>query len=123
MSYIIRKDYFCRMLSQENESFLQWWAENRIREKNSLRPFLIGLSFGFSIGIGVILVLESGWYERANMVANSRLSSVVFVLALMIISVFMAFVYRKFRWEMQEQRYQELLILKNKSENKLPKQP
>lgn len=111
------------MLSQENESFLQWWAENRIREKNSLRPFLIGLSFGFSIGIGVILILESGWYERANMVANSRLSSVIFVLALMIVSVFMAFVYRKFRWEMQEQRYQELLILKNKSENKLPKQP
>jgi len=111
------------MLSKENEAFLAWWGQNREREKTSVKPFLVGLSAGFSIGIGVILILESGWYERASMVANSRLSSVVFVLAIMIVSVFMAFFYRKFRWEMQEQRYQELFILKNKAEKEAQKQP
>ncbi|MES2371589.1 MAG: hypothetical protein V4557_03350 [Bacteroidota bacterium] len=116
-------DYFCGMLSHENEEFLASWAKNRERERTSSRPFLIGLSGGFSIGIAVILVLESGWYTRANMEANSRLSSVVLLIAILIISFFLAFFYRKFRWEMQEQRYLELLAAKNKAENQGSKQP
>lgn len=73
---------------------------------------MIGLSAGFVFGIGVIAVLYTGWYERANMVANARLSSFVFLLAIMGISFFMAFVYRKFRWESREQQYKELLAKK-----------
>jgi len=111
------------MLSSENEAFLSYWSANRERERTSTRPFLVGLSAGFAIGIAVILVLESGWYERANMVANSRLSYLVFLLALLLISVFMAFFYRKFRWEMQEQRYLELLAAKKRTENEVNKQP
>lgn len=111
------------MLSHENEEFLASWAKNREKERTSTRPFLVGLSGGFAIGIAVILVLESGWYTRANMEANSRLSSVVLLLAILIISFFLAFFYRKFRWEMQEQRYLELLAAKNKAENQVPKQP
>lgn len=73
---------------------------------------MVGLSAGFVFGISVIAVLYTGWYERANMVANSRLSSFVFLLAIMGISFFMAFVYRKFRWESREQQYKELLAKK-----------
>src|ERR1700755_2806804 len=100
------------MLSGENEDFLAWWPKNRDAERTSIRPFLMGLSAGFAIGIAVILVLESGWYERANMVANSTLSYLVLLLAILAVSLFMAFFYRKFRWEMQEQRYLELLAAK-----------
>ena len=88
-----------------------------------MRPFLVGLSAGFAIGVGVILVLETGWYERANMEANSMLSSIILLLAIMATSVFMAFFYRKFRWEMLEQRYLELIAAKNKTENQAAKQP
>ena len=111
------------MLSSENETFLVYWSKNREKEKTSLRPFLVGLSAGFSIGIAVIVVLESGWYERANMVANSQFSYLVFLLAIALISVFIAFIYRKFRWEMQEQRWLELLAAKKKLENGAEKQP
>jgi len=111
------------MLSNENETFLAYWSANREWERTSTRPFLVGLSAGFAIGIGVILLLESGWYERANMVANSRLSYFVLLLAILLISVFMAFFYRKFRWEMQEQRYLELLAAKKRAENEVDKQP
>ena len=75
--------------------------------KSLLLPSLLVIG-GIAIGVGVLVVLETGWFERANMVANSRLSSVVLVLAIMILSLFMAFFYRRFRWEMMEQRYQEL---------------
>ena len=110
------------MLSEENESFLVYWSENREKQRTSLRPFVIGLSGGFAIGISILLVLESGWYERANMVANSRLSSVVFLVAILVISIFMAFFYRKFRWEMQEQRYLEMLADKKNPEKATVKQ-
>ena len=110
------------MLSEENESFLVYWSENREKQRTSLRPFVIGLSGGLAIGISILLVLESGWYERANMVANSRLSSVVLLVAILVISIFMAFFYRKFRWEMQEQRYLEMLADKKNAEKATLKQ-
>ena len=107
------------MLSSENEAFLAYWSKNREKEKTSVRPFLVGLSSGFSIGIAVIVAMESGWYERANMVANTRLSYLVLLLAILLTAFFIAFMYRKFRWEMQEQRWLELLAAKKKLENGL----
>lgn len=84
---------------------------------------MIGLSAGFSIGVGIIVAMESGWYARANMEANSRLNYIVLLLAILLISVFMAFVYRKFRWEIQEQRYLELLAAKKNAQKRDQKQP
>ncbi len=111
------------MVPNDNEGFLAYWSENREKEKTSPRPFIIGLSSGFAIGVCVILLMESGWYERANMEANSRLNYLVLVLAIMGISFFMAFIYRKFRWEMQEQRYLELMAAQKNAKNKEQKQP
>ncbi len=111
------------MLNSNDEAFLLYWAKNREQERTSIRPFLVGLSAGFALGVCLILSLYTGWYERANMQANSRMSSLVFLAAIMGVSFFMAFLYRKFRWEMQEQRYMELLARKNKTENKGAMQP
>ena len=122
-AYSGKNNYFCGMSLQDNETFLAFWAENREKEKTSSRPFMIGLSAGFAIGISVIGVMESGWYERANMEANSKLNYLVLLLAILSISVFMAFIYRKFRWEMQEQRYLELLAAKKNAQNKAEMQP
>lgn len=107
----------------DNNTFLAFWEKNREQERKSLRPFMVGLSSGFAIGMALILALTSGWYERAHMVANSRLSSIVLLLAILLISFFMAYFYRKFRWEMLEQRYQELMARKKATENTPPKQP
>lgn len=108
--------YICSMLSAEEETFIQFWEKNSLQQKHSTRPFMIGLSAGFVLGISLIAVVFSGWYERANMVANSRLSSFVFLLAIMGISFFMAFFYRKFRWETNDQRYRELVARKKSHE-------
>jgi hypothetical protein len=109
--------YLCGMLNSEEESFIEYWEKNHEKEKNSPRPFFIGLSGGFAIGVGILLLLSTGWYERANMEANTRLSSFLLLFAILAISFFLAFFYRKFRWEMREQRYRELLARKNKQEN------
>ncbi|MBV9987375.1 MAG: hypothetical protein JO301_06830 [Chitinophagaceae bacterium] len=108
------------MLSPEEEQFLLYWKQNREKQRKSIRPFLVGMSAGFALGAAVMIVLSSGWYERANMEANSRLSAIVFLLAIVVISFFLALFYRKFRWEMMEQRYLELQARKNKNKMQNP---
>jgi hypothetical protein len=54
--------------------------------------------------------------------ANSKLSAFVLLLAIMAISLFLAFFYRKFRWEMMEQRYKELMAHKKRAETTAGKQ-
>lgn len=117
-----RKLYFCGMTTDQ-ERFVRYWAENREKEKRSLRPLLLGLSAGFAIGVGVLILLETGWFERAQMVANSRLSSVVLIMAFMGIALFMAFLYRRFRWEMKEQEYLELSAKRKNTEKYETVQP
>jgi hypothetical protein len=109
-------------MNSADEAFLAYWSENRERQRTSPRPLLIGMSFGFVIGIAILLLLSSGWYERANMEANSKLSSFVLLLAIMAISFFLAFFYRKFRWEMMEQRFKELEARKTRAETTSGKQ-
>ncbi len=104
--------YICPM--QHDDDFVKYWAENREKQKTSIRPLLVGMSSGFMIGILILVSLSSGWYLRAEMVANASFSSVVFILAILLLSFFLAFFYRKFRWEMQEQRYQELMAKRNR---------
>ncbi len=108
--------YICGMLTNDEKAFIAYWEKNSLRQKHSIRPFLVGMSAGFVLGISLIAVVFSGWYERANMVANSRLSAGVFLLAILGISFFMAFMYRKFRWESKEQQYRELLAKKKTQE-------
>jgi cbb3-type cytochrome oxidase subunit 3 len=100
------------MLTPEETKFISYWGQNRDREKNIARQIFFGLPFGLLLGIGVLVVLESGWYERANMVANSQSSPWLLVLAIVAIAVFTGVFYKKYKWEMNEQRYLELLVKK-----------
>lgn len=98
----------------DDDQFAAYWQENSSKEKSSSRAFMFGLSSGFAIGVAVLIVLYSGWYTRATMEANSKLSAIVLFLAILIISVFIALMYRRFKWEMQEQRFLEIVARKNK---------
>lgn len=100
--------------------FIEYWPQNREKEKSSARAFLLGLSSGFAIGVLVLIAIYSGWYPRATMEANSKMSSSILLIAIMGISIFIAIVYRRFKWEQQEQRYLELLAKKNKKHSMQP---
>ncbi len=76
--------------------------------------YLKGLSRGLLIAIAILLLLVTGWYKRANMEANSKLSTTVFIIALLGIAVFMAWLYKNYQWEMNEQQYLELLAKREK---------
>ncbi|MEX6688295.1 hypothetical protein QTN47_12350 [Danxiaibacter flavus] len=105
------------MLTKEEESFLKYWEGYRQNKRRIFRQFVIGLSMGLTIGVCIIVSVGTGWYERASMVANASFNPNVLIVAILGISLFLAFFYKKYKWEMNEQRYKELMIKKNK-ENK-----
>ena len=102
------------MLTPKEEAFLEWWKANRERQKKLLYQLLVGLPFGLILGVLIIANFFSGWYKRAEMIANSSFNPMVLYLAAVLIAVFFAVFSKKFQWDQQEQRYKELMFKKQK---------
>ncbi len=102
------------MLSEKEKKFIEYWEEKR--EENKLNPFffLSGFAGGLAIGLLVITTIGIGWYKRANMEVNAMLNPVVLIIAIIAISVFIAFFYNSFKYEQNEQLYIELKNKENK---------
>ena len=81
-----------------------------MKEKSLLYQVLTGLPIGLLFGIPIILVLFSGrfWYKRADMVANSESSTIILMIAILLIALFVAVIYKRHQWEMKEQQYLEI---------------
>ena len=107
------------MITDEEEKFYQYWSTTRTHYKTSIRPYLKGLSIGFAIGVGILLTIYPGWYTRANMQANTVLDPFLFLLAIAIVAIFMAFIYRNYQWEQHEQRFQIIQAKRKRAEKNL----
>ena len=105
------------MLTTHEERFINYWKDNRDREKKLFRQLLFGLPIGLLIGVAIFTSVVTGrWYERADMVANTELNPTVLMVAVLAIAVFIAIFYKKFKWDQNEQLYKELLAKKTKQE-------
>jgi membrane protein YdbS with pleckstrin-like domain len=104
------------MITEEEEAFITYWKENRDRQKKGIRQFLLGIPIALLFVIPIAINFFSGWYKRASMMVHtSNFNPGVLLLALLLIIVFIAVFSRKFRWDQNEQRYQELLVKKEKT--------
>lgn len=107
------------MQTNHQERFIEYWKNNRDREKKLYRQLIFGLPLGLLISGGIIIsVITDRWYERADMVANTELNPTVLIVAVVIIAVFTGFFYKKFRWDQNEQLYKELMAKKKKDDAK-----
>ena len=103
------------MLTDEEEAFIEYWKNNRDRQKKTFRQFLLGIPVALLFVIPIVVNFFSGWYKRADMMSRtSSFNPGVLIVALLLITVFIALFSRKFRWDQQEQRYIELLAKKKK---------
>ena len=64
----------------------------------------------------IIANFYSGWYKRAEMIANSRFNPIVLYVAVALIAIFFAIFSKKFEFDQQEQRYKELTAKKKRFE-------
>lgn len=102
------------MIDAEEEQFYQQWEKDRLLPNYRRKPFLRGLSLSLIFGMMILAITELGWYERANMVANSGGNGLWMVIAILVISFGFAWIYQQFTFEMNEQRFHEIKKLKNK---------
>lgn len=98
----------------EEEKFYNQWEKDRILPHYKRKPFLRGLSASLLVGVIILLIAESGWYERANMVGNMEGKAIWMIIAVILFSMGFAWIYQQFTFEMNEQRFKELKYLKNK---------
>lgn len=105
------------MLSEDDNKFIEYWASQREKKKQSLRHFTIGLPLGVCIVLALFANVVWGWHKRAAQVLFSNSSLILIILLAAIgIVVFMTVFSMRYQWEQKEQKYQELLLKKDKEQ-------
>jgi len=102
------------MLNEEEQNFIGYWEQNRLHKKRFLWKLAAGLPLALLLSATILINYFSGWYQRAEMRMRVNSSGVLVVLvALILIVVFVIIFSSRHRWDMNEQRYKELLSKKN----------
>lgn len=102
------------MLTEKEENFLKYWEKARNRQRKLVYQLAVGLPSGLLFGLFIIINFFSGWYKRADMIANGRFNPLVLYVAVVIIAVFFAVFSKKFQYDQLQQRYTELMAKKNR---------
>jgi hypothetical protein len=102
------------MLTTDEKKFLDFWERNRKIEKGFFQQFRFVIPIALVAGVAFLLNFFTGWYKRANMVANSQFSPMILIIGILIIAIFCSIFYKRHQWEMNEQRYLELNERKKK---------
>ena len=99
------------MLTEEEKGFIGYWENNRLRKKKAWLQLSIGLPLATILVIAIFINLFSGWYQRAGMALKKEQSSLILVLLAAVIGIvlFVVVFSARHRWDMNEQRYRELL--------------
>lgn len=104
------------MLTEEEKKFIAYWEENRKNRKQYLRRLSLGLPMGAVFVIAIFVNFFSGWDKRANLIMFAE-PSLIYVLltAALLIIIFIVIFSARHKWDLNEQRYQELLSRKDKN--------
>jgi uncharacterized BrkB/YihY/UPF0761 family membrane protein len=103
------------MLTEEEKKFVEYWEQNRKNRKLYFRKLSIGLPLGVILVLAIFVNFFSGWDKRADMIMYEQ-PSLIYVLlgAALLIVVFVVIFSARYKWDSNEQRYQELLAKKDK---------
>ncbi len=108
------------MLSKEENDFIVFWENNRDSQKRFLKQLSVGLPIGSILVIAIFLNFISGWNKQATMVINANASLIpVLIIAALIIVIFVSVFSVKYKWEVNDQKYQELKAKENKNKTEV----
>ena len=107
--------YFCYMITEQEKLFLNYWENNRDKEKKLLYQLAFGLPVGLVFALPILLsLLFRDWYKRMSFIYNSQVT--VIMIAVLGITVFFGLLKMKFKWENNEQLYKELKFKEHKND-------
>ena len=105
------------MLNDQEKEFIAFWEANRLRQKKFIKYIQYGLPLGVAIGFGILINVVSGWYKQASMIINADPSLIlVLLIGLILIIIFISIFTVRHRWDLNEQRYKELLSRRKNNE-------
>jgi len=103
------------MLNEEEREFIAFWETNRLRQRKFIKYIQYGLPLGLVLGFSIFANLLSGWYKQASMIVNADPSLVlVLLVAIILIIVFISIFTVRHRWDLNEQRYRELIAKRDR---------
>jgi hypothetical protein len=100
------------MLSDQEIKFLSYWEQNRDRENTFNRKLIGGLpmalifSLPIVLSIVVVRLFLPEWYTKISKTSSGTFITIIF--AMIIVALFYSFFRMQYKWEMNEQLYQEL---------------
>ena len=97
------------VVSDKELAFIKYWEANRLRQKKTFYQLAVGLPMGLLLAGVILYSLQSSWYSRALMVANSKMNPTILYVALLGIAVFVAIFSKKFQWDQRDQQYLEIM--------------
>ena len=103
------------MLTEEERNFIGYWEQNRNRKKRLIWQLAAGLPLAALLSGGIFITYFSQWYTRAVMIMSLNHSGTLVVLIGLLLTVIFIVVFSaRHRWEMNEQRYRELVSKQKK---------
>lgn len=104
---------FAQLMTEEEKRFIAYWEQNRNKKKRLIWQLAGGMPLAVLLAAGIFINYFSGWYKRAAMQIRVDSSGVLVVLiALILIVVFIVVFSAQHKWDMNEQRYKELMSKK-----------
>jgi flagellar basal body-associated protein FliL len=104
------------MLTKQDEDFIRYWSQQRMKKKQFLRKISIGLPLGVFLVAALMINFLSGWYQKADMELHSDSSVIIVVLlAAVAIVVFIVLFSARLKWDQNEQHYLELTKKKDET--------
>ena len=102
------------MLSEDEKQFVEYWEANRLKRKKGFRRLALGIPLALVMVVAILGNFLSGWYRRADMDLKSKGSLILVVLIAGIIIVVFTTVFSAYhKWDLNEQRYRELIARKD----------
>ena len=100
------------MISTEEQQFLQYWESHREIESTFLSKLGRGLPMAIMFGSPILLfilvvrIFFPDWYLKISIISQGMLITVI--IAVIGLIVFYAYFRMQYKWELNEQLYQEL---------------
>jgi hypothetical protein len=106
------------MITERERQFLRYWEQSRDRENTFLSKLIRGLpmalifSLPILLSVIVIRLFFPDWYTKISQTTPGMFISAI--VAVFCLVIFYAYFRMQYKWEMNEQLYQELKIKEDK---------
>ena len=100
------------MLSEKDQEFIIHWEKVRMKESSALRKLMSGLPMAIIFSLPILLlvlvvyIFFPEWYTKISSTSQGTFTTIVIAVFLCII--FFSYFRMHYKWEMNEQLYEEL---------------